>query len=403
MPETRGYYNYGREGEDRDFRSSSQDSNWGDDHSIINGEMRFPSAMFYVSDAQRSDVATVCSGSCVEDIEGESVMSQEDEKFPTASSQQQSTAALGSSNSSSTDQGAAYVVVRRGSIAGNRVVEFTKALQARNSSLCFQNMGPPSNRMLQREYTSSHPGSLKSYSSYAARSDGGSGAQNAQDFDDCESMNSQDGGSDMNQDDIEARAVDSDAIIVDESEEGIPPRRDTPARADSFKSYGSNTGSLSDPNYDCGGSLDVETHSVGSQSIPSQDETSSPPPPEESETSASVQSTVPVENGHRSPGGTIYKGRGIRRYQGRYMHLPLKRFHQNGVHLAEDEQQQEQHKSDGFGVSRLHERDGIQSDYCDPRRESRLCRSDYRHSTCRTQSRSRSRSRSRSPPDRDDD
>jgi len=36
-------------------------------------------------------------------------------------------------------------------------------------------------------------------------------------------------------------------------------------------------------------------------------------------------------SGRVSPGGTVYKGRGIRRYQGRYMHLPLKRFHQNST------------------------------------------------------------------------
>ena len=36
-------------------------------------------------------------------------------------------------------------------------------------------------------------------------------------------------------------------------------------------------------------------------------------------------------NGRTSPGGTVYKGRGVRRYQGRYMHLPLQRFQQHGV------------------------------------------------------------------------
>lgn len=35
-------------------------------------------------------------------------------------------------------------------------------------------------------------------------------------------------------------------------------------------------------------------------------------------------------SGRISPGGTVYKGRGVRRYQGRYMNLPLKRFQQNG-------------------------------------------------------------------------
>lgn len=36
-----------------------------------------------------------------------------------------------------------------------------------------------------------------------------------------------------------------------------------------------------------------------------------------------------VNNGRMSPGGTIYRGRGIRRYQGRFMNLPMKRFHQS--------------------------------------------------------------------------
>lgn len=38
-----------------------------------------------------------------------------------------------------------------------------------------------------------------------------------------------------------------------------------------------------------------------------------------------------TSNGRISPGGTVYKGRGVRRYQGRYMHLPMTRFHQNRI------------------------------------------------------------------------
>eukprot|EP00814_Leptocylindrus_danicus_P019609 CAMPEP_0116031936 /NCGR_PEP_ID=MMETSP0321-20121206/17852_1 /TAXON_ID=163516 /ORGANISM="Leptocylindrus danicus var. danicus, Strain B650" /LENGTH=607 /DNA_ID=CAMNT_0003507239 /DNA_START=190 /DNA_END=2014 /DNA_ORIENTATION=- len=41
-------------------------------------------------------------------------------------------------------------------------------------------------------------------------------------------------------------------------------------------------------------------------------------------------------SGRISPGGTVYKGRGVRRYQGRYMNLPLKRFQQNGGAAEED-------------------------------------------------------------------
>jgi len=32
-----------------------------------------------------------------------------------------------------------------------------------------------------------------------------------------------------------------------------------------------------------------------------------------------------LESGRTSPGGTFYKGRGVRKYQGRYMKLPMKR------------------------------------------------------------------------------
>jgi hypothetical protein len=40
-------------------------------------------------------------------------------------------------------------------------------------------------------------------------------------------------------------------------------------------------------------------------------------------------------NGRVSPGGTVYKGRGVRKYQSAYMHLPLKRFQENGATLPE--------------------------------------------------------------------
>ena len=42
-----------------------------------------------------------------------------------------------------------------------------------------------------------------------------------------------------------------------------------------------------------------------------------------------LESIPHVRNGRVSPGGTVYKGRGVRRYQGRYMNLPLKRFQHN--------------------------------------------------------------------------
>lgn len=44
---------------------------------------------------------------------------------------------------------------------------------------------------------------------------------------------------------------------------------------------------------------------------------------------ATFHDRLSVDHGRISPGGTVYKGRGVRRYQGRFMHLPLQRFRQN--------------------------------------------------------------------------
>jgi len=115
---------------------------------------------------------------------------------------------------------------------------------------------------------------------------------------------------------------------------------------------------------DCGGSLvesegrssmvDCESHSVHSQEESTASEhhhqhansSANPLPPSTPPPSYPQQGTAaPINgslgqlsslqqqqlNGRTSPGGTVYKGRGVRRYQGRYMHLPLKRFHSNGV------------------------------------------------------------------------
>jgi hypothetical protein len=380
MPDTRCYYDDGRD------RSCSQE--WGEEH-IFNGEMRFPSAMSYASDAQRSDVATVCSGSVVEDIELESVLSQDDERLP--------------GTLQGTPVAGVYVAARRSSSVGNRVVEFTEVSPSKDSSLSLHNMGPPLNRtlLLQREYASSQTGgSVKSYGSYTG-SDGG-GAQNAQYSDDCESTHSQEGIAAMDEEDGAALPAGSASRAVDDCEEVKLPGRDTSSQAGSVKSYGSNAGSAvhSDTDCDCGGSLDVETHSVGTRSIHSQDEAPPVAATEEPEAAHALLSTAPVENGRRSPGGTIYKGRGTRRYQGRYMHLPLKRFHQNGVHLDEDE-----HQPPSTSNIPTHEHDGIHPDWNDPRRKDRMSRPrrNGHRLTSSPGRRSRSRSRDRSPTSHDDD
>lgn len=80
---------------------------------------------------------------------------------------------------------------------------------------------------------------------------------------------------------------------------------------------------------DCDASLDVETQSIGGRSFGTVLS-------HEDGVAASFHETIATDlgmivpalnSGRLSPGGTIYKGRGERRYKGRYMHLPLKRFH----------------------------------------------------------------------------
>merc|ERR1711935_1246177 len=108
------------------------------------------------------------------------------------------------------------------------------------------------------------------------------------------------------------------------------------------------------------------------------------------------------QSGRTSPSGTIYRDRGVRRYEEQFSSLPLKRFHQDGVHLHSDreqeitattystqqQQQQQQQQHQQFRIYREHGED----------RFSRIRKDDhYYHGQART-SRSRSRSRSRSPP-----
>lgn len=256
---------------------------------LVNGETRFPTAMSYVSDAQRSDVATVCSGSVVEDIETESVISQEDQGFAT------------------------YSPTEKRRPSKTRVVEFAGVSadasrlevpdpQDSSAQIAVHPMDPPLSRalLLKVAGASLQSGSVKSFGS------GGSDDRRA---------HSDDG---------------TGSLDVDVSR---------PKGTGSVRSY---EGSEGAPETDDGGSLDVETHSVGTRSIHSQDEAV---PPEEEQLSATLPPADAPQHtlfhadetmhggGRQSPGGTIYKGRGTRRYQGRYMHLPLKRFHHNSVHL----------------------------------------------------------------------
>lgn len=108
--------------------------------------------------------------------------------------------------------------------------------------------------------------------------------------------------------------------------------------------------------------------------------------------------------GRISPGGTIYRGRGVRRYKGRLYGLPLKRFHQDGVHLHSDN---EPESSNQRQFRQRYNDDGDNYPWDDRRGGNR--RDDYRRGDDNhnynerdyNRDRSRSRSRSRSPPAED--
>jgi len=367
---------------------------------IMNGETRFPTAMSYASDAQRSDVATVCSGSGVEDIEVESVLSQEDQTNIAAAATRSSPAP-------------ADKTFRRGGGGVTRVVEFASeprtsvvprlgavapgAVGDGDSSLAIHNMGPPLSRALLLQKadgaSSSQAGSVKSFGS----NPGSEGAHGHHlDYDCSGSL------------DVEAHSVNShgDASHTDSDHKKDHIDSKPPSQASSVKSFGSqaesDTGAHVDMD-DCGGSLDVETHSVGTRSIHSQDgvpsmeatEAASKPEPTSEESKANpLLINDLIENGRRSPGGTIYKGRGARRYQGRYMHLPLKRFHQNGVHLdSVDEHNATRDSKEGDAVN------GFTNGYINGINGFHVNRADWGdHIIDRDKRfRCRSRSRSRSP------
>lgn len=310
-----------RDSADYDDHSSHDEDDSEDDHDHDDhGEplVRFPPALSYHSDAQRSDAATV--GSVLEDIEVESVLSLAED------TPQHSLSLAPASSSDNT--------LLHHSSPG---MDFPGT--ERLSSLIRTNVGtmaPPLDRNLLLQHA------LVSAS--------------------------------------------GDPRHVGFPSEAASFVGNKPPAPSSVKSFGSNVGSD-----DCGGSLDVETHSVGTRSIHSQDGLDALANEPAAETEAAVASLTIDPNdagGRRSPGGTVYKGRGIRRYQGRYMHLTLQRFHHQNrdQHMNAADQDDEEEEGEYGGLA-----DG----WNDPRRPD----GDRPHSRpLRSEPRSRSRSRSRSPP-----
>ena len=237
----------------------------------------FAMASYATSEAGKSDIATVCSGSVIEDIEVSSL----DLNVVPSSHSERGVMMAGSNLRRSVEFAPSSFTPFHKHVATE---DMTK-LNADQSAARWNDMGPPLSRALLMQRLQSTTGST------------------------------------------------------------------TGSRAGSVKSYGSNTGASQNSDVgahvdtdDCGGSL------MGSitdcQSLHSQEDVRSgteaephePEPASKEEEKEPSNGTHPFlkncapgehSNGRTSPGGTIYKGKGVRRYQGRYMNLPLQRFRQD--------------------------------------------------------------------------
>ena len=180
-----------------------------------------------------------------------------------------------------------------------------------------------------------------------------------------------------------------------------------PNAPSSVKSFGSNVGSD-----DCGGSLDVETHSIGARSNHSQEDilpVAMPDPDPETVAVASL-SLNSVDNGEiRNFVGNMYKNLSARQQHSRYTHLPLQRFHNNQVQFGnttddgavENEDFENSVGNDSHSFSPQHYDHRTPLNWNDPRIDndestSDSIRRDVQNSAWHTTP--RSRSRSRSPP-----
>lgn len=171
-----------------------------------------------------------------------------------------------------------------------------------------------------------------------------------------------------------------------------------PHAPSSVKSFGSNVGSD-----DCGGSLDVETHSIGARSNHSQEDilpVAMPDPDPETVAVASL-SIDPVDHGeHRTSFGSVYKSIYARQQHDRFMHLPLQRFHNNHVQFDHadygggDFEQSVGHDHHSFSSQPNHR---TPINWNDPRIDDSSSEPSQRETIHSTRSIQRSRSRSRSP------
>jgi hypothetical protein len=267
--------------------------------SIMNGETRFPFAIsspYPGSEAAKSDIATVCSGSVTEDIDMASV---------TSGGEGSQTNAVIMPSPSVERVEASIVMVGGGNFrrqgSGGRVEFAADSFTLPTPRLTAAHLN-------RQHIPQSSPHHSSEPQSLAMMNDMGPPLSRA---------------------------------LLDQSAIGES------SRAGSVRSFGSNAGKSDNSDVaaqvdtdDCGGSLNesvTDGHSIhsqedvridGEEKVAKKGECDEPHP--------LLRDGVSKEhpNGRTSPGGTIYKGKGVRRYLGRYMNLPLKRFHQNGVTMG---------------------------------------------------------------------
>jgi len=336
----------------------------------VTGESRFPHALNmmysnYGSEAAKSDIATVCSGSVMDEMEVASVLSSEMNQgttgstggagscvgtggtsswilFPSQGGGRELTCALYTdSTSSSQGPGGSQLAVdfALGTYTNLGLHnEDARECQMVNSTRIapdvirglgtLNDMGPPLSRVLVAQCLGSGSATPHSHaSSIGATSDHRATSNFENDHDE-----------------ISGGKVDHESFVRDRYAPMSPSKHfssqpNSPLQVDNQVLDLESRGTCPSPGK-------LEAMSDGMMDNPTDrveralqiDEVAPGEPPGLKQV-ASLREVLQINgSGRRSPGGTVYKGRGIRRYQGRYMHLPLKRFHQNstGNGLQED-------------------------------------------------------------------
>ena len=341
---------------------------------LLNGDPahQFPPSLYQPSaDAPKSDTATVCSSSMLEDIEdvgshydGESTQSghpkQHHHNYPPPSILRRSNSQEGNRLVDFADRSqavfpkqsksASHVGLSQESSPSNN----DEDVSAGNATQQSKGMGPP----LSRHWLMQHHG-ISPFRTGSVKS-GGSNAGS----DVIVNVGSDCGGSIT---DVQSILSQEDASLL------MPTNSENSSEVQLIASVAS--AAKSD-------ALDTSTNTNSATAAAAEDEKK--PHPLLCDQSSSKTS------GRISPGGTIYRGRGVRRYKGRFYALPLKRFHQDGVHLHSDSGSWD----DRYGRNPRddHQYDGDNHNY-----HGHLS-SRYEGDSERGHNRSRSRSRSRSPP-----